>query len=192
MKRSQVFWGQSSVFRYFLECDWAKLFRLMPCPCVVSESRTFKPTMRRPRPLWFRFPANSEERLIDAICLGAWPIAHKNWIDFGGFLTCSVRSAITRRASAVTAISASFFVFPYAMTPGSSGTSANHRPSVSCSKSMRKDSLPSGGCGTVAITLLSRLEELDSRSQRIISRQRAMCQFICMLFNENKWQQRYE
>src|SRR6516162_5848358 len=49
---------------------------------------------------------------------------------------CSMRSAITRNASAVVLLRASASVLPYANTPGSSGTSPIHRPSSSRSISI--------------------------------------------------------
>jgi len=64
-------------------------------------------------------------------------------------LRCSVRSASARRARATAATSASRCVGPYAITPGSSGISANQCPSSSCSNSTVNDSedSESGGCG---------------------------------------------
>ena len=79
----------------------------------------------------------------------ARPRIPKKRIDFGDVLICSVRSAMTRRTRAVTFTSSSCSLVPSAMTPGSSGTSASHRPSLSLSKTMLKGS-SSGGWGTVA------------------------------------------
>lgn len=95
-------------------------------------------------------PSNTQESAIDATCFSAGPCAHKKRIDFGGFFTCSVRSAITRNASAVTFTSASCRLSPYTMTPGNSGIDAIQRPSSSRSNSILKDSPPSGVRGTVA------------------------------------------
>jgi len=108
------------------------------------------------RILGFGCPSNPEQCLVHAFCFAARPLAHRKCIDLGGFLRCSVRSASTRkaRARATTATSASGFVGPYAITPGSSGISASQRPPCSRSNSTLNDS-DSGGCGgfgTVAMT----------------------------------------
>src|ERR1039458_3865423 len=49
----------------------------------------------------------------------------------GGISPCSISSAITRRARALAFSVASSELAPYTVTPGSSGMSAIHRPSVS-------------------------------------------------------------
>jgi hypothetical protein len=72
--------------------------------------------------------------------LWSWATGSQKADGLRRFLACSVRSARTRNASAVTATSASFLVAPNTITPGNSGTSASHRPSVSFPKTMRKDS----------------------------------------------------
>lgn len=124
----------------------------MPSPCEIAVTGTLKLYMR-PSLHFLWFPPDAEKSLVYELCLSARPIAHRKRIDFGGFRACSVRSAITRRASAVTATSASCCVSPYAITPGSSRISASQRPSCSCSNSIVKDcSLPSGEWGTVAIS----------------------------------------
>src|ERR1035441_525945 len=51
--------------------------------------------------------------------------------DTGGVSPCSISSAITRRARALAFSVASSELAPYTVTPGSSGISAIHRPSVS-------------------------------------------------------------
>src|SRR5579859_1394194 len=122
----------------------------MPSPGVVLESGSLKLNVGTFL-FCFRHPSNTQQSGIHTICLTTRPRAHEKRMDLGGFLTCSVLSARTRRARAVTFTSASCLLVPYDITPGSSGTSANQRPSASLSKIMLKDSL-SGGCGTVAIT----------------------------------------
>lgn len=122
----------------------------MKCPRVIAISCPLKLDVRSSL-LGLRIPSDMQEGSINAACLGTRKLAHEKRIDFGGFLAfCSVLSAMTRSASAVTFASASCFVWPYARTPGSSGTSAIHRPSSSLSKTILKDSA-SGGCGSVAI-----------------------------------------
>jgi hypothetical protein len=115
-----------------------------------------------PLPFWVS-PSNFQERLVDTACFAARPVAHENRIDLGGLLTCSVLSAMTRNASAVTATSASCRVAPYAITPGSSGTSASHLPSFSFSNVMLKSSGKSGCFGTVAISSPWRRSRLEGR-----------------------------
>jgi len=126
----------------------------MPSQCVIRETCLLELYVGALL-LCFRLPADTKKGVVNAVCFTARPVAHRKRIDFGGFLTSSVLSAMTRRASAVTFTSASAFVFPYAITPGSEEISASHRPSVSCSNSISKDSA-SGGCGTVAMTKLSK------------------------------------
>ena len=122
----------------------------MKCPSEIGVAFTLKLDMRALL-FGFRNPADPQESAIHTICLAAGERTHKNRMDLGGFPTCSVRSAITRKASAVTAISASSLEPPYAKTPGNSGISAIHRPSTSRSNSMLNDSQLSGGWGAVAI-----------------------------------------
>lgn len=133
---------------------------IMPRPREIRESLSLKLDMGTPF-LRFRLPADTEQCSINANGFTAWPRAHENRIDLGGFLACSVRSAMTRSARAVTATSASFLDFPYAITPGSSGTSANQRPSVSCSKRMVNCSPPSGGCGRVAMRSAPEVQDCE-------------------------------
>src|SRR2546426_9536664 len=123
----------------------------MPGPRVIVEAGTLQLNVRAALGC-LRLPANTKKGSVYAVCFTARPLAHKNRIDFGGFLASWVRSAMTRKARAVTSTSASCFVLPYAITPGKAGTSASQRPSSSSSYSIRKDwDSPSGGCSTVAM-----------------------------------------
>jgi len=126
--------------------------RVMPRPDVIWVAFTLQFDMGGARSLWLRRPSDRKQGLVHAFCFAARPVAHKKCIDLGGFLRCSVRSASTRKARATAATSASPLVGPYAITPGSSGMSANQRPSSSCSNSTLNDS-ESGGCpgGLVAV-----------------------------------------
>jgi hypothetical protein len=153
----QVLRLQSCVLGNLLQRYRAKFFSVMPGPCVVGKSFSLKLHMGTLL-LRSRFPPDTKQGPVNTDCLTARPRSHKKRMDFGDFLICSVRSAITRRARAVTFTSASCSVVPYAITPGSSGTSASHRPSFSRSKIMLKDS-PSGGCGNVAISISTPLRQ---------------------------------
>lgn len=150
MNRLQIFGSEAGVFSNPPHGRRAKLFRLVPCPRIIWPARSLQPDMRPRTLLRFWSPANAQEGSVHTGCFTARPRAHTKRIDLGGFLTRSIRSASTRKASAVTFTSASCLVLPYVITPGKSGTSANHRPSASCSNSIRNDS-ESGGCGRVAI-----------------------------------------
>jgi len=132
-------------------CHGTEFDVVVPRPSVLREAFTHELHMRAFF-LGFWSPADADQRTIHATGFAARPVAHEKRMDLGGFFACSVRSARTRKANAVTATSASRRVSPYTITPGSSGISASHRPSVSCSKTMLRDSVAeSGGCGAVAI-----------------------------------------
>ena len=154
----------------------------MPSPSVIWKSIALQFDVRRTGCLQLRLPSNPKQCLIHSFCLTARPLAHKNCIDLGGFLRCSVRSASTRKARATTATSASRLVAPYAITPGSAGMSASHRPSSSCSNSTVNDS-DSGGCcggfGTVAISAeLHRVGKLTHRGESMIPEKISQSQFL--------------
>jgi hypothetical protein len=85
-----------------------------------------------------RRPTDPQQRLVNARRFRTRPSAHAKLIIFCPIFSDSMRSAITRSARASTAASASFFVAPYAMTPGNSGISAIQRPSSSRSNSILK------------------------------------------------------
>lgn len=97
-----------------------------------------------------RLPTDLHERLIYAAGPGAGPVAHATRtalchriVDGGSSCERSTLSASERRAMANALFTASCSLVPYANAPGTSGTSAVHRPSTSCSVSMlsRKSSL---------------------------------------------------
>src|ERR1700683_3117338 len=164
---SQVLWLQPGVFRDLLQSHRASLLAVMPRPGVVGKSVSLKLHVGSLL-LRSRFPADTEQGPVDADCFTARPRVHKKRMDFGDLRICSVRSAMTRRARAVTFTSASCSVVPYAITPGSSGTSASHRPSVSRSKTMLKDS-PSGGWGTVAMEPPAAFGEIRSPQRLFVA-----------------------
>ena len=83
----------------------------MPRPSEVREPILVHLDMgARFAGLWT--PADTQKSGVDATCFAAWKLAHRKRIDLGGFFTRSVRSAITRKARAITATSASFLVVP--------------------------------------------------------------------------------
>ena len=90
----------------------------------------------------FDCPAYSQQRRKDSPSASARPLIHaalnEMFRSSGPASPCSRRSARMRRASAWTLAVASSGVAPYVITPGSSTTSAIHRPSSSCSISIRK------------------------------------------------------
>ncbi len=108
---SQILRLQSCIFRNLFQRDRAKLHAIMPRPGEARESFSLQLNMGT---LLFssRPPSNAQQCPVDAARLTARPRAHKNRMDFGDFRICSVRSAITRSASAVTLTSASCSVAP--------------------------------------------------------------------------------
>lgn len=109
--RSQILRLQPGILGNLLQRDRAKLFAVMPCPCVVGKSVSLKLHMGSFF-LRSRLPADAEQGPVYADCFAARPRTHKKRMDFGDFLICSVRSAMTRRARAVTFTSASCSVVP--------------------------------------------------------------------------------
>lgn len=107
----QVFWLQPRVFRNPLKRDWTQFRRVVPRPRKIRETFFLKLNMGTGLER-LRLPADPQKGFIHPACFTARPVAHEKRIDFGGFLTCSVRSAMTRKANAVTSTSASSFVFP--------------------------------------------------------------------------------
>src|SRR5438477_4774608 len=132
MNRLQIFGDEACVFGESFHGYRAKFVRFMPSPCVVWPALALQANMRPRTLLRLWIPADAQKGSVHAGCFTARPRAHTKRIDLGGFLTRSIRSASTRKASAVTFTSASCLVLPYAITPRKSGTSANHRPSASC------------------------------------------------------------
>ena len=147
-------------------CDSAEHLRpdfvfVVKCPSEIWPSFPFELDVRAALSV-LNSPPNAQESTEDPTSFSAGPRTHRKRIDLGGFFTCSVRSARTRKASAVTLTSASCFVSPYAITQGRSGISAIQRPSSSWSNSILKDSPPSGIRGTVAtvVTVVSQFWEM--------------------------------
>ena len=90
---------------------WAKFIAIVKGPRKIGPSITFKLYVRTAF-CSLDFPSDSQKSTKDAPCFRAGPRAHKKRMDFGGFFACSVRSAMTRSASAVTFTSASCWVSP--------------------------------------------------------------------------------
>ena len=173
MRRLQIVWRESRKFGDLGHHDRTKFLGWMPAPCVIFKSWPLQLNVRRSSFPRFGLPPDTEKGFVDATWFTTGPFTHRNLIDLGGLRICSDRSAMTRRARAVTAISASSRFLPYANTPGSSGTSAIHLPSSSLSKMMVNDcSLPSGGRGAVAIFGIS-----DGRGDYLESQR--LCQRNC-------------
>ncbi len=88
----------------------------------------------------FDAPPDTQQGRQNAASLDGRPSAHAaaNWMVFGlgEGSPCSSRSATTRSANAFARLVASSRLSPYAMTPGSSMTSAIQRPSSSRSVSI--------------------------------------------------------
>ena len=88
----------------------------------------------------FDAPTDAQQGRQNPSSLDGWPSAHAaaNWMVFGlgEGSPCSSRSATTRSANAFARLVASSRLSPYAMTPGSSMTSAIQRPSSSRSVSI--------------------------------------------------------
>jgi hypothetical protein len=146
----QILRLEPSMLGNLLQHNRAKFRAIAESPRITWPSFALKLLVRAAF-VRLDWPPNTQKSAKDATFFRAWPRAHRKRIDFGGFFTCSVRSASTRRASAVTFTSASCLVWPYTITPGNSGISAIQRPSSSCSNSIRKDSPPpSGERGSVA------------------------------------------
>src|SRR5208282_4041696 len=103
----------------------------------VCESGTLKDPMGAASAL--DAPACTQQSREYSSGLGGGPVTHAasniKLDGTGSSSPFSIRSAITRSASASTAASAFARVLPYASTPGNSGTSAIQRPSVSRSNS---------------------------------------------------------
>src|SRR5579884_342541 len=147
---SQIFRPESSFLADFAHSHRANLLARMPRPSVRRVAGPCERCVGGAGLSRLLCPADFQQGFQHLPRFTTWPVAHRKWMDFGGFLVSSVRSARTRSASAVTLTFASSCVFPYAITPGSDGMSANQRPSSSLSNSISKDS-PSGCLGTVAI-----------------------------------------
>jgi len=146
----QVLRREARMFSNSTHSGGTQFFGVVPCPCVIRPAIALQANMGTRPLLRFWIPADAQKGTIHAGWFTTRPRAHTKRIDLGGLRIRSILSARTRNARAVTFTSASCLVFPYAITPGKSGTSANHRPSASCSNSIRNDS-ESGGCGRVAI-----------------------------------------
>ena len=107
----QIVRSQACVLGDLRHHDGADFVRILECLCVSGIAAPLRLNVRAAL-FFLRRPADAEESFVDPACLTARPFAHEKWIDLGGLRICSVRSAMTRKASAVTATSASFLVFP--------------------------------------------------------------------------------
>ena len=99
------------MFRQSFQCYGSKLLVVVPSPRDIGPALSAKLNMGAAL-LLFGPPADFFQRAINSFSFTAWPLAHEKRIDLGGLRTRSEVSAITRNASAVTAISASGFVAP--------------------------------------------------------------------------------
>ena len=105
---------------------------------VIGPTRTSPNAVRSAR-LPFTRPTNAKQRGQNLPGFGRRPMAHdiaNTSLSSGISSPYSSRSAIARNANALAFETASFRLSPYAMTPGSSGISAIHRPSSSLSISI--------------------------------------------------------
>lgn len=88
----------------------------------------------------FHAPTDAQQGRQNTSSLDGWPSTHaaanRMVFGLGEGSPCSIRSATTRSANAFTRLVASSWFSPYAITPGSSMTSAIQRPSSSRSVSI--------------------------------------------------------
>ena len=103
--RLQALRLQPGVFFNLLQRHRPKCLAVMPCPRKIGESVSLKLQVRTLLHC-SQFSADAERGPVYGGCFTARPRIHKKRIDLGDFLICSVRSAMTRRASAVTFTSA--------------------------------------------------------------------------------------
>ena len=126
-------WRSSRAFS-----DRSHLHRGMPKRSQASLPGSGRDETRQPGA---SRPTDSEQRCENASCRGAAPLAHaaaKDTLSNGDASPFSRRSASTRKARACALACASSTDCPYTSTPGSSATSAIHRPSSSRSTSTLK------------------------------------------------------
>ncbi len=114
-------------------------------------------------------PTNAKQCREDPAGLGRRPLAHAAGteieMDCGRLSPCPSRSAMTRSASTCAFAVASSRVVPYASTPDSCGTSANHRPSSSRSHSISKFMSPRNRCSNC-----TRVNESTSSCRQSLAR----------------------
>ena len=133
---SQIFRRQAGMLGDTCQHLRSKLLLIMKCENAVGPTYPSKHAVRSAR-LPFDRPTNAKQGSEDLTSFGRRPMAHDDTANtsFSSGISSpySSLSAMTRKANASAFETASFRLSPYAMTPGSAGISAIHRPSSSLS-----------------------------------------------------------
>jgi hypothetical protein len=136
---SEVSWSQAGPPSDSGEHVRADLFAVVKSKDVIRPIGSCQYSMRCSG-LALDRPTDAEQSRQDQASLARRPTTHagtaKSSSSSGTVSPCSIRSAMTRRASVSALATASALLSPYAITPGKSGISAIHRPSDSRSISI--------------------------------------------------------